>query len=1004
MDKYEYKIRSEEIKELIKEHEFEEAADIADTIDWRRVKSVSMLCMISDLYKLNKRYDDSRNILLMAYERHPGGRSIIYSLCELSLQLGEIGSATVYYQEFLKIAPEDSGRFVLLYKIYVANDVSVGEQIELLEDFERHDRKEKWMYELATLYHRNGRVQKCIEECDALFTWFGKGKYVRKALELKKQHAPLTPKQEEFLTGRRPTAAAAEAPAERQERTVAETMPAEDTVSAGEEQRREDYRETTQENPQGIYQSMPQEAYQGMSAEAMQEEYPGVPPEEAQGAYGEQLQASGFGEETAYADAFREAYPAQEAVAQTADEPTRVLPDASAIADEIRIKTLDANPYNTINLQTNIQEELAKNLQEVLGDSTPTDETKIIGRDVFEAVRDRERQARERRYDTVEAEPVPMRETVEDIPQASSYAEEAADEPQENAPAEETPQENTQEAEQAAESVKEGGEAEASEAETYAANAQAGTEAEIAAAAQATNEMKRRALENMRRSSGYDSLLSQEYDDQLRLVVPNENPIEKQITGQLNITDVLQEWERTQRESEKRYQEKVKQKILAQTGDLMARFEEEANRNVLEGYGLLRGDEAGGTKETSGAPKEAPAQEEPAWTEDEAYDGVEELAEEPAAPSLTADIDAEAVAAELTEAAEETENTPQEPLEELAEEPEEIAEEPAEEAEPADGVSEERRKDAEPSAEAMEDAEAAAAEAGEAADAQPEETQTLDETTEEAQGKEEAEAAPNEARAPQDKEKREGVRALTPEEKELFGSFVQSRKSREQMVAALDNISMASYTGNVILTGEIDKDNYAMAKSLMKYLGRADSNFSGKMAKITGKAFNGKDPMNVVKNLAAGELYITGASQLTEETVQKLYKALNREECAIVIVLEDRKKPMERFLEANPILKETFNARIDLEALGNTELARFAKLYAREMEYSIDEMGMLALLTRIENMQTSDHAVTVGEVRDIVDDAIDHANRIAPVHFMDIVLRKRYDAEDMIVLKERDFA
>ncbi len=197
MDKYEYKIRAEEINALIAEGKFAEAVEIADTIDWRRVKSVMMLCKISDLYKINRRYPESRDILLLAYEKHPTGRLIVYSLCELSIKMEESVQAIEYYKEFVQIAPKDTGRYILQYRLYEAQDVSLEERIAVLEEFKKRDYREKWAYELAYLYHRIGLTTKCVEECDEMFLWFGEGKYVVKALELKKLHEPLNAEQQD---------------------------------------------------------------------------------------------------------------------------------------------------------------------------------------------------------------------------------------------------------------------------------------------------------------------------------------------------------------------------------------------------------------------------------------------------------------------------------------------------------------------------------------------------------------------------------------------------------------------------------------------------------------------------------------------------------------------------------------------------------------------------------------------------------------------------------------
>ncbi len=195
MDKTEYKIRAEEIKSLIKAQRFADAVKIADTIDWKRVKSVGMLCAISDLYKVNRRLEESRDILLLAYDRSPTRREIVYSLCELAIAMGEFVQAVEYYKEFVRLAPRNTARYILQYKLYEAQEVSLEERIAVLEEYKKHDYNEKWAYELAYLYHRVGLTTECIEECDELFLYMREGRFVMKALELKSLHEPLSPEQ-----------------------------------------------------------------------------------------------------------------------------------------------------------------------------------------------------------------------------------------------------------------------------------------------------------------------------------------------------------------------------------------------------------------------------------------------------------------------------------------------------------------------------------------------------------------------------------------------------------------------------------------------------------------------------------------------------------------------------------------------------------------------------------------------------------------------------------------
>jgi len=247
------------------------------------------------------------------------------------------------------------------------------------------------------------------------------------------------------------------------------------------------------------------------------------------------------------------------------------------------------------------------------------------------------------------------------------------------------------------------------------------------------------------------------------------------------------------------------------------------------------------------------------------------------------------------------------------------------------------------------------------------------------------------------------VRALTKEERELYGPYIQSRAAREQLVRCIDNISLAAYTGNVIITGAEGVDTLTLAKNIIREIQNNDSNFSGKVAKISGSALNNKNVTLTIDKLKNGALIITKASEMNEETVKSLHRCLQQEALGIIIVMEDVKKIMDKFLAANEPLRECFTARMDVEALSNDTLVAFGKQYAREREYAIDDLGVLALHTRIEELQTIDHVVTVVEVREIVDDAIRHVRRKTLGHFFDVLFAKRYDDEDMIILSEKDF-
>ena len=249
----------------------------------------------------------------------------------------------------------------------------------------------------------------------------------------------------------------------------------------------------------------------------------------------------------------------------------------------------------------------------------------------------------------------------------------------------------------------------------------------------------------------------------------------------------------------------------------------------------------------------------------------------------------------------------------------------------------------------------------------------------------------------------QSIRELTEEEKELFGQYVHHRKSREQLIHTLDNMSMAAYTGNVIITGEEGGGTLSLAKCLIREMQYNDNNFSGKVAKISGTVLNKKDILKTLSRINNGALIIEKAADLKGETVARLAKELEKDNIGLLLILEDTKQRMNRFLVENSILNYSFELRIDIEPLDDEALVAYAKQYAAQLEYSIDEFGILALHTRIADMQTSDHEVTVAEVRELVDEAIYYANKKTPKHFVDVLLAKRYDDDDMIILRENDF-
>ena len=1071
MDKNEYRIKADEIKTLIAQGEYQQAAEIADTIDWRRVKSVMMLCTISDLYKINRRYEDSRDILLLAYDRHPGGRTIVYSLCELSIKIEDYVMAIEYYKEFVQIAPRDTGRYILQYKLYQAQDVSLEERIAVLEELKTKDYREKWAYELAYLYHRVGLATKCIEECDELILWFGEGKYVVKAMELKMLHQPLTDEQQ----GRYDSRFQSEPVYEEGEPYYGESEPVYE-----ESQGQEDYY-----YPETAYEA----EEQGMAEEAQSAVQP----------------------------------------ADVLHAPTIRIPSEEI---EIQVKTMDVGQYNTINLQ----KELAEGLREVLEDEEPQD---AVTRSIIAPMMEGDGNMADSLFEEPQEEQFPEEPYSEGVPEEQMETEvffgttgeigdlnrEEADTlpreeltgeevytqddreeyPAEESSGEEEPTDGNLPGEDMGRQEKERtsrtgepipAKTSHSEEKPGGENAAEGTlesaEDQTAAIVMEQLRMQNLGIEPPKEMAG---VLSMESDGQISLVVPESEKVEKQITGQMRIEDILAEWERMKRNNEEKRREAIHQKVLRQTGPMFTAFEESIRDGLLEqleqgaepkeilaaagkaadtgeaaAEDVVEESETGRSSEeeffedepeTEGLAEEAPyeGELEEGLTEEVPYE--EEFVEEgsseeaPYEEELEEGLTEEALYEEepeegLTEEAlyeeelEEERLTEEAPCEEELEEEGLTEEAPYEEEPEEEGLSEEAPYEEEfveegssekaPCEEEFEEelVEEALYEEEPEEEGQPEESHEEDSGAEETDqprpSKEESrkektagkrrrektirkepirkESAQGEASASQEApsgREKPRVRALTKEEKELYGSFIQSRSSKEKLIAAIDSISMASYTGNVVITGDEGMDTMTLAKNMIREVQMTDSNFSGKTAKISGNSFNQRNVAQTLDGLANGALIIQKASLMDQKTADALYKALQQEKYGLIVIMEDTRKAMNKFLGEYAKLAECFNARMDMEALSNDSLVAFGKKYAREMEYSIDELGVLALHTRIAEMQTSDHVVTIRDVKGIMDEAIRHANRKSMGHFVDILLAKRYDEEDMIILRENDF-
>lgn len=862
LDKYEYKLRLEEIKSLNKKGRFQESAQVADTIDWKKVRNTSTLGIISDVYKINRRFDDAKEILLLANEKSPQNRRIIYALCDLTVKMGQVVEAVEYYKEFVQLAPNDNSKYILLYKIYEAQDISLEERIAVLKEYKKREYSEKWAYELAFLYHRVGLATECVEECDQLILWFGEGKYVLKAMELKRLYVALSPAQQQLYD--RQYGRQAE-PEETQKK------PAEEQAAQG-----EDLDFEVKPMDMGQYNTI---NLQAALAESMKEVLGHDKKEQESAAFDEQA-----------ADQLRQV---------SAAAPTAL--QHSYGGDD-----------------TEYQEDVSRFLRD--SDDWDVQATGQLDTDETE-------KAVSSAYDGVSAAALESRRMVMAQMQRGSAA--ALEEP--------VPEQEERVAEPAI---------------TVAA-APAEQPAAEPVQTEAFTERREPVLERTEAQPAFAErrepapARAKEYQEPIKL--------ERQTTGQMNIEAVLEEWERLKKENEEKRKQETRQWMLQQTGSLFADFDQSSRNGVLE---MLQREES--------LPVETMQREK---MEDASriseVEELEEIAEPDAEESVEQDmvpeISVQTAAVSDVAAEAETAKAVYEAERQTAPEEEVQQEQPIEEAplqyEPE--VQKETKK-------------AAKVVAG----------VDFSSAREQAQGP---------------------VRGMTKEEKKLFAPFVHTKKAMRQLVTALDAVSLSAYTGNMIITGAPGSNMMKLAKNVIREIRAMDDNFSGRVAKVTADTINQKDAASIVAQVANGALIIEKAGKLSGEGAENLVKALNQEHTGIIVFALDEKRAMDRLFDRAPELMDMFTARFDIVALDSATLVKYGCQYAYNQEYSIDELGRLALHTRIEDMQTSTHAVTVKEVREIVDEAIEHANRKTLRHFMDILFRKRYDEDDMIVLRERDF-
>ena len=785
MDKYEYKLKLDQMKSAFAEGNYHMAEELADSINWKRVRNANSLIKAGEVYETAERYDDAKEMFLLAYERSPIGRTIVYRLAELAIHVGNYDEAMEYYEEFVEMAPNDSLKFVLKYKIYKAKGESLAEQIQILEDLKEQEYIEEWAYELAYLYHQAGMSEKCVEACDELILWFGDGAYVEKALELKMLYQPLTKQQEEK------------------------------------------YRQFRQKRD-GVVEVRPND----------------------------------------------------------------MLNSGEIVSEVVKIPqvTMNASRFNTVNLQN----ELAKNMQQIM-DATEKEEVN----------------------DSMDA----IKKMVEEIPYLQ------------------LPHESEEQKEEKYGHIE--------------------TDEEIDGSLKIN----------------FKEMLAEDSDGQISLYVPKDPMVERQITGQMSIQEVLEEWEKTKRAAEAALQEAEQRRLESAKARALQEAEEIMERLVDVIPQLNAGL----------SPKEL--------LEQEYMQNMPEKDEK--AARLFQNVN-DILTREIEKLSKENNS-----IDQMIEE-----NKPAEES---FGQEMENEMSEELSEEIPQELPQVSTDIGDllVEEPIPEEIEAAKELMPEEPAKQEE--LPS-IQIPEDVIEDEDVTMhLTKAQKEIFSYFVPIQGMEQQLCQVLTGVkrrlgrSTNSTEGNIMIQGGPGSGKTVLATDLIKVIQEETGLIGGKIGKIEAASLNQKDIPELMKKVRGGCLIIEKAGEITRETAVKMSLQMSQDTAGMLVILEDTKEGIRKALGRDEEFARKFTEKVNIPIFSIDELVEFAKSYAQELEYEIDEMGVLALYNRISSIEKLDEATMLFEVKDIVDEAVAKSEKGGFKKAFSVFASKRHGQGDRKVLQEKDF-
>ncbi len=1012
LDKYEYRVKTEQMVGHLENKQYKKAMEIADTIDWRRVKNAVMLNTVSEIYEINGEFQKSRDILFIAFDRSPSSRKIVYRLGTLALKINDLGEASECYEEFVKLAPRDPNQYILKYKILRAQQAPVSEQIAALVDFKKAEYVEKWAYELAKLYHEAGMTAECLEECDDLILWFSEGKYVFQAMELKMKYKPLTPLQREKYENyaekkgiRINRAATVASPVQKKEEPVAK--PAEKPMIK-EPENKDEAPEETEREPEEIA------AEEITDVREETEEIPAGATRRILAGEVEEALASmetANEEETDLQEEMEEPVVQQEAkkapiktiiTGATLEEAlVNGVAMASGINLEEQKKMAKREEEMRIAGQMKIEdillewEEKQKSNAEAIAQQKVKDEERLRReREELEARKAAEKKAAEEK----EAEEVAARKAEAEIAAKKAAMEEAAANKEITRPkkAPVLSDDIRQLVEELEGRISEEDEFDIEE------------ELELA---QSNESEEDDGYEMEINFIGDDEDSEEEFEEESEEEPEDETDEE----SEEELEDVIDE------EPEKESEDETDEELIEEAAEEVVEEEEFDDDDFEDDF-----DEEDFEEEEFDDDFEEEELDEDDFEEEELDEDdfeeddfdEEDFEEEFDDDDFEDDLDDSDFEDDFDEDGFEDDFEEEEFDEDDFEEEfdEDDFEEDFEEDDfEEDDFEEEFDEDDFGGEDFFEDDD----KLPEIAEPDISEPLELEEPSEEEIQKRikksKGSGVPFDTgfvvtgRYDLSATSEIGLKAgLTEEQKKLFSYFVPVRGMSEQIVEVLDNDRRAqrqgtSCTGNLLVIGRKGSGKTVLAVDIVKAIQKQRNLKQGKVAIVTGESLNKKELANIIHKLKGGAIIIEKAGKLNSRTINELNYLMEKKTGEMLFVLEDQRKALERILTVNPEFKRKFTSRLELPVFINDELVTFGQTYAKENGYKLDEMGILALYSRIDVMQREDHAVTVAEVKEIMDEAIEHSQKANVKHLARRMFGKGTDDSDRIILKEDDF-